>query len=112
MCGESALMEIIETPIFTKRICELLSDEEYRELQRILIVNPKAGSVIPSSAGLRKIRWRCSGRGKSGGLRVIYYLYTRDKKIYMLLPYEKSDQEDLTKEQLKILVKTVKDGLL
>jgi mRNA-degrading endonuclease RelE of RelBE toxin-antitoxin system len=105
-------MEIIETPVFTKRITSVLTDEEYRELQWALIVNPKAGDVIKGGRGLRKIRWQTAGKGKRGGLRVIYYVYTRDEKIYMLLPFEKSDQEDLTKEQLKILVNVVKDGVL
>ncbi|MCG2711562.1 MAG: type II toxin-antitoxin system RelE/ParE family toxin [Candidatus Omnitrophica bacterium] len=105
-------MEIIETPIFTKRINNILSDDEYGELQWALIVNPEAGVVIPGGGGLRKLRWGLSQKGKSGGLRVIYYLYTKDEKIYMLLPFKKSEQEDLTDKQKKILSEIVKDGVL
>ena len=105
-------MEIIETPIFTKKIKDVLSDDEYSKLQWALVINPEAGAVIPGSRGLRKLRWVISGRGKRGGLRIIYYWYTRDEKIYMLLPYKKSEQEDLTKGQMKILNEYVKEGVL
>ena len=105
-------MEIIETPIFTERITAVLSDDEYSELQWALIINPEAGKVIPKCKGLRKLRWNLPGKGKSGGLRIIYYLYREDGKIYMLLPYKKSEQEDLTNEQIKKLSQYVKAGLL
>jgi len=105
-------VEIIETPVFTRKIKDVLSDDEYGKLQWALVTNPEAGAVIPGSGGLRKLRWAISGRGKRGGLRVIYYWYTQDEKIYMLLPYKKSEQEDLTNEQMKILNKYVKDGAL
>ena len=61
---------------------------------------------------MRKLRWVIPGRGKRGGSRIIYYWYTQDEKIYMLLPYKKSEQEDLTKEQMKILKEYVKEGVL
>jgi len=105
-------VEIIETPVFTKRITKLLTDEEYSELQWALIINPEAVAIIPGAGGIRKLRWALSGSGKRGGLRIIYYLYTRDEKIYLLLPYKKSEQEDLTTEQIKILSKYVKEGVL
>ncbi len=105
-------MEIIETPIFTKKINDVLSDDEYSRLQWALVINPEAGELIPGGQGLRKLRWSIPGKGKRGGLRIIYYWYVRDSKIYMLLPYKKSEREDLTKEQLKILSNYIREGVL
>jgi mRNA-degrading endonuclease RelE of RelBE toxin-antitoxin system len=105
-------MEIIETPIFTRKINDVLSDDEYGRLQWMLVINPEAGAVIPGCRGLRKLRWAIPGKGKRGGLRIIYYWYTQDEKIYMLLPYKKSEQGDLTHEQIKILNDYVKEGVL
>jgi len=105
-------MELIETPIFTKKITGVLSDDEYCELQWALAINPEMGSVIPGGGGLRKLRWKASGKGKRGGVRVIYYVYARDQRIYLLYTYKKSEQDDLTHKQLKILREYVKDGVL
>ena len=105
-------MEFIETPVFTRRIAEILTDDEYRSLQEKLVENPMAGKLIPRGKGLRKYRWALSGRGKRGGARIIYYLYLSDDKIYMLFPYKKSDQGDLTAEQVKLLINYVKEGVL
>ena len=105
-------MELIETPIFTKKITSILSDDEYSNMQWLLAINPEAGPVIPGGGGIRKLRWRASGKGKSGGIRVIYYVYARDQKIYLLYPYKKSEQEDLTYKQLRMLKEYVKGGVL
>jgi mRNA-degrading endonuclease RelE of RelBE toxin-antitoxin system len=95
-------MVFYETDIFTEQIVESLDDDSYRELQTVLIRDPEAGDLIPRTRGLRKIRCRARGRGKRGGLRVIYYLVRRDE-IFMLYAYAKNQQEDLTPEQLKKL---------
>jgi mRNA-degrading endonuclease RelE of RelBE toxin-antitoxin system len=104
-------VKIIETSIFTKKLKRLLSDEEYRRLQNELIINPTKGNVIKGSGGLRKIRWKLQGKGKSGGVRIIYYWVFSEEIILMLLVYPKSEQEDLTSEQLKILKKLVEEEL-
>jgi hypothetical protein len=61
-------MVIIETCVFTRQVRELLSDEEYRELQTALVNRPNAGAVIIGSGGLRKLRWATKGKGKREGL--------------------------------------------
>ncbi len=96
-------MMIIETPIFTKLITELMSDDEYLALQEALIMRPELGVVIKNSGGLRKLRWALQGRGKSGGVRVIYYWMNADEQLFMLLAYPKNEQENLTDAQLSAL---------
>ncbi len=104
-------MLFIETPIFTKLVIDLMPDDEYRKIQLALVLRPEAGKIIPGSGGLRKIRWKSSGSGKRGGLRLIYFWDVQDDRIYMLLIYKKSKQEDLTPSQLKILRNLVKELL-
>lgn len=72
-----------------------------------MIRNPDVGDVIPGSGGLRKLRWRLAGRGKRGGVRVIYYRVMTAEQIYMLYVYAKNETEDLTRDQLKVLRKIV-----
>ena len=100
---------IIETSIFTRQVQSLLTDEEYHRLQIALILRPESGVIIPGSGGLRKIRWSIQSRGKRGGVRVIYYWVTRQDRILMLTIYAKSEKDDLTAEQLKILKRIVEE---
>lgn len=104
-------MEFLETPIFTKLIQKFIPDEEYQQLQQQLSARPEFGDLIKASGGIRKLRWSGSGRGKRGGIRVIYYYITHDMQIYMLYVYSKSNKDDLTPHQLKQLKKLVEDQL-
>jgi hypothetical protein len=101
----------LETTVFTRRITALLDDTEYAELQQALVVNPKAGDLIPGTGGIRKIRWSHEGRGKGkrGGVRVIYYWRGANDAIYMLFAYSKDEREDLTVEQKRTLKRIVKE---
>ncbi len=101
-------MHFIETQVFTKQITSLLNDGDYRQLQVTLALKPRAGDIIRGSGGLRKIRWAARGRGKRGGIRIIYYLVT-DEQIYFLFAYAKNKQEDLDSGQLRILRNLVKE---
>lgn len=104
-------LTFIETPIFTKEIQRYLSDYEYHLLQKELLFRPDAGDVIKGGGGLRKLRWKRPGMGKSGGLRIIYY-FQQSNTIYMLYPYCKNRQENLTQEQLKYFRNIMKEYLL
>ncbi len=95
-------MTFYETDIFTEQIVHLIDDNSYAELQSRLIIDPEAGDLIPKSHGLRKIRWKAQGRGKRGGIRVIYYLVHREE-VFMLYAYAKNDREDITPDQAKTL---------
>jgi mRNA-degrading endonuclease RelE of RelBE toxin-antitoxin system len=104
-------MEFLETPVFTKLIQRLISEEGYHLLQLQLVAHPEIGDVIKESGGVRKLRWSGSGRGKRGGIRVIYYYITDDEQIYMLYAYPKSKKADLSSDQIKQLKQLVEEQL-
>ena len=103
-------MIFYETDIFTEQIVELVDDRSYALLQATIIADPEAGDLIPRSRGLRKVRWRAGGRGKRGGIRVIYYLVRREE-VFMLYAYAKSEREDITHEQARLLRELVDQHL-
>jgi len=107
------VLEFRETDLFTRAVTALLSDEEYAELQGALIVDPEAGDVIKDTGGLRKLRWRQErrGKGKRGGVRIIYYWYSAGSLIYMLLAYSKDERDDLSAAQKKALARLVREEL-
>ncbi|HYW07396.1 MAG TPA: hypothetical protein VE913_10590 [Longimicrobium sp.] len=100
-------MQVVETPVFTRRVTEILTDEEYRGLRSALLARPDAGSVIVGTGGARKIRWAADGRGKSGGVRVIYCWAAAREIILMLLVCPKNEQDTLTDVQKKMLRRVV-----
>ncbi|MGH7621708.1 MAG: hypothetical protein ACRENC_12850 [Gemmatimonadaceae bacterium] len=102
-------MHFIETPVFTALVRRHLSDEQYRALQLALVLRPEQGAVIPGSGGLRKLRWGAEGRGKRGGVRVIYYWIAADASCYMLYVYAKNEQTDLTRAQVRTLGQLVRE---
>jgi mRNA-degrading endonuclease RelE of RelBE toxin-antitoxin system len=102
-------MVIVETPIFTRQLLDLLPDEDYRELQTYLLDLPDAGEIIRGGGGIRKIRWAAKGHGKRGGVRIIYYWAVAYDKILMLYMYPKSERADFSPEQVKIARKIVEE---
>jgi len=104
-------MVIVELPIFTKKLLELMDDENYRELQQALVEQPDLGDLIQGSSGLRKVRWKLPPKGKRGGVRVIYYWWANEDQLLMLLIYSKNEQENLTKQQQSILADLVQQEL-
>jgi hypothetical protein len=89
-------MIFIESPVFTRQLKELLSDESYAELHWFLVAQPNAGDVIQGTGGLRKVRWTVHERGKRGGVRVIYFHASGEKQIRMLLIYRKGVKDNLS----------------
>jgi mRNA-degrading endonuclease RelE of RelBE toxin-antitoxin system len=105
------VLEFRETAVFTRAIVDLLSDDEYSDLQGRLVVNPEAGDLIQETGGLRKLRWsqHRRGKGKRGGIRVIYYWYSEGPLLYMLLAYSKDERDDLAAAQKKLLAQLVRE---
>lgn len=88
---------------------QYLADEDYRALQNHLITQPDSGAIIRGSGGIRKVRWAAGGKGKSGGLRVIYYWLTADDQIMFLTLYGKGEKENLSAAELKQVVKLIEE---
>jgi len=88
---------------------EYWTDEDLRALQSFLLVAPDAGDLIRGGASVRKLRWSAQGRGKRGGARVIYYWHVPKHCIYLICGYFKSEREDLTPKQIKLLAELMKD---
>jgi len=88
---------------------ELLTDDEYRELQFLLASRPEAGKLIPGSGGLRKVRWGAKGQGKRGGVRVIYYWAVAQHRVYLVYLYPKNKRDDLTPAQLRMLRQVIEE---
>jgi len=102
-------MEFIETSLFTSLIYNYLSEDEYLGLQVYLLQHPDSGKIIRGSGGVRKIRWSTKGRGKSGGLRVIYYWKVSEEEIWLLTVYSKSEQETILVHILRKIAEEIKN---
>jgi mRNA-degrading endonuclease RelE of RelBE toxin-antitoxin system len=101
-------MVFIESQIFSRLVYRYLSEEDYSGLQLHLAARPDAGALVRGSGGARKVRWASEGRGKSGGVRVIYYWVTADEQILLLTIYAKSEQGNLTAADLKLISQRIK----
>jgi hypothetical protein len=97
------LITIVETSAFARRAEKLLSAEEHEELIWVLAESPEDGDEIPGTGGVRKMRFAGRGKGKSGGVRVIYYYLDADIPLHALLIYAKSEKEDLSGEERKVV---------
>ena len=102
-------MVFVEPSLFSKLLPDYLKDEEYRELQSSLVKHPDAGAIIRASGGVRKVRWGAGQRGKSGGVRVIYYWLASDDRIFLPTIYGKNEKENLGVADLKRVVKLLEE---
>ena len=100
-------MEFIETSTFTKLVYSFLSDDEYVGLQGFMFMYPEAGDLVPGSGGVRKLRWATAGKGRRGGVRVIYYFKKRDSEIWMLTIYGEDQVENIPADILRLIVEEV-----
>ncbi|HDW3275696.1 TPA: type II toxin-antitoxin system RelE/ParE family toxin [Enterobacter asburiae] len=100
-------MLFIETDIFTEDVITLLDDDEYHRFQIFLATQPEYGDLIQNTGGLRKIRWLAGGKGKRGGVRVIYFHRTRELEIRLLLIYRKGIKDDLSASEKAVLRKMI-----
>lgn len=95
------MFTFVETRLFTRLVGDYLSDQEYFKLQVALAGDPELGDVIPGSGGVRKLRWATHGRGKRGGVRVIYFARSLQGVIWMLTIYPKNVMENIPAQTLR-----------
>jgi len=95
------MFTFIETKLFSRLADEHLPDDQLSRLQHHLNENPEAGDIIRESGGVRKLRWSATGRGKSGGLRIIYYLRSKQDEVWLLTLYAKDVTESISGRTLK-----------
>src|SRR5271157_831892 len=98
-------MEFVEAPPFTRHLSEYLNEDGYRELQARLSANPELGDLLPGTGGFRNVRWADArrGKGRRGGLRIIYYHFLSDHQIWLMTIYSKDEAVDLTAAEKKMI---------
>jgi hypothetical protein len=93
------MLTVVETAAFARRAEKLLTSGEYEEMMLFLALHPESGDEIQGTSGVRKVRFRAKGRGKSGGVRAIYYFYDRENPVFAIFLYAKNEQIEMTPEQ-------------
>jgi len=103
------LITIVELPEYIKRAEKIFLEEERDELLYYLSSNPKAGTLIQGTGGIRKLRWALKGKGKSGGSRVIYFFYNETIPLFLMTIFTKNEKTNLSKDERNELAKLVKE---
>lgn len=95
------MLTVVETLLFQKQWPHYWTEEERGEFATYIAEYPEAGDVVPESGGIRKVRWRRAGSGRSGGVRVIYFMRTAEEEVVLLTLYVKSKTDNITGAKLK-----------
>jgi mRNA-degrading endonuclease RelE of RelBE toxin-antitoxin system len=102
-------MIFIETTVFTKLLPKYLTDDEYRLFQWYLVLNPESGDLVRGSGGVRKVRWAPEGKGKRGGIRIMYYWKKSDNEIWLLTLYSKSERATIPGHILRKIAEEIEN---
>jgi hypothetical protein len=101
----SFMQTVVELPEFLKRSNKLLKDSEKQSMINYLAAHPSSGDVMQGTGGIRKLRWSAHGRGKSGGVRIIYYYHNQTVPIFLLTLFGKGEKSNLTRAERNALAK-------
>jgi hypothetical protein len=102
---------VVELPEFVRRASKLLRETEREQLIQYLAANPQAGVILEGTGGIRKLRWKREGTGKSGGVRVIYYYHDGRYPVFLLTLFGKSEKSNISKAERNMLAKLTKQLL-
>lgn len=102
------LTTITELPEYIRRANELLSEAERKAVIDYLAAHPLNGDIMEGTGGIRKLRWASGGKGKSGGVRIIYYYHDPRIPLYLLTVFGKNEKSNVTKSERNELAKLVK----
>ena len=98
---------VIETPIYSRKADNLLSEDEREEIAVFISQNPTAGSTVRGSGGVRKIRWARAGSGKRGGVRIIYYNQWQHEEVWLLTLYAKNERSTIPAHELRLIKEAI-----
>jgi len=99
------MQTIVELPEFLRKADKLLSTSERLSIINYLAVHPAAGDIMQGTGGIRKLRWSAQGKGKSGGVRIIYYHHNKSMPLFLLTLFCKGEKANLTKSESNDLAK-------
>lgn len=101
------LTTVTELPEYIRRASELLNEAERKSVIDYLAAHPRAGDIMEGTGGIRKLRWARGGKGKSGGVRIIYYYHDQRIPLYLLTVFGKNEKSNITKSERNELAKLV-----
>ena len=104
------MFTVVETPVYSRKAEDLLSDDEREAIAAFVSRNPAAGSLVKGSGGVRKLRWARLGTGKSSGVRIIYYNRLASGEIWLLALYAKSERATLAANELRLIKEAIERG--
>ena len=99
------MQTIVELPEFRKQSDKLLTDSERESIINYLAAHPASGDIMQGTGGIRKLRWSARGKGKSGGVRIIYYFHNELIPLFLLSLFGKDEKANLTKAERNNLAK-------
>lgn len=103
------MFTVVETALFQKQWPHYWTEEERGEFAAYIASTPEAGVIVTGSGGIRKVRWKRPGTGKSGGVRVIYFARNEAEEVVLLTLYAKSELNNLTGPELKEIRRALED---
>ncbi len=99
------MQTIVELPEFTKKSNKLLTESERESVINYLAAHPASGDIMQGTGGIRKLRWSAMGKGKSGGVRIIYYFHDKLTPVFLLSLFGKGEKANLSKSERNELSK-------